>query len=851
MTKNATFYRMVTVWFFFMLFIPIAFWNIQYSHAQEKAPTPEAPSLLSQAVDEAIRFENENTADFTVRLNRWDASEKAIETEIDAYKVQISAHGNLLLLPSVHLSTLENAQKQNNVALLEVEKRSAELGRYLQTITIWKQQTNDQLLLSNQQLSDLKANQLKDNEKNVLEKKLRGLIKTLSAKSDRLEKIQTTLSETHNQLVSLQTSLLSVSAKFKTQVENKKKENFFARKPSPFKRLSLLQLKSEFDLLRKNIVTFFLPYVGADASAPGSRIDLIALANFFIIYAVLLFFLFRLCSFLKHLQNSASFDAKPYRKALLFLLRKSLIIAGTIFWLYLYELLLRGDQPVPSLELLLNVLIIVLFTRWHLCFLKHISRQHILLRNHVTTSLKMLANFARYFAIAYIVLENVLSSESVVLLVFRIFLELSLLFWVFRFGKIHQKEVASQTPAIASPEIILIKPGVINAAYASIGIGIVLELFGFDTAVRYWYFALGESTVVLLWGGLGFLTLREWGREFNTPQKARVYETGADTFPLKWLLKQICWVMWLMSVIVSSVFIWGGKKTVLVHLVQVLTHPVSIGNMQFSVLHFGYACLILLCTHVLVRFWRFILQDKILSDSPLEAGLKESVATITVYAFWIFGILVSLQAFGIGTTSLAVAFGALGIGLGFGLQNIFNNFISGIILLFERPIQVGDDVEINGVWATVKKINVRSTVVQTYDNASLIIPNADFISAQVINWSFKDKRLRRNIDVGVAYGSDIELVRQTLLEIAAASPKVLQYPKPDVVFKDFGDSALIFRLRVWTTTDIIFMTETAIRFEIDRLFKERNIVIAFPQRDVHVYPADIPSIQSMGTGKSE
>jgi len=177
----------------------------------------------------------------------------------------------------------------------------------------------------------------------------------------------------------------------------------------------------------------------------------------------------------------------------------------------------------------------------------------------------------------------------------------------------------------------------------------------------------------------------------------------------------------------------------------------------------------------------------------------------------------------------------LGIGLGFGLQNIFNNFISGIILLFERPIQVGDDVEINGTWALVKKINVRATVVQTYDNASLIIPNSEFISSQVTNWSFKDKRLRRHVDVGVAYGSDVELVRSTLLEIAASTPKVLKNPKPDVLFRDFGDSSLVFRLRIWTDIDNMLIVETAIRFEIDRLFKERGIVIAFPQRDVHLF----------------
>lgn len=222
----------------------------------------------------------------------------------------------------------------------------------------------------------------------------------------------------------------------------------------------------------------------------------------------------------------------------------------------------------------------------------------------------------------------------------------------------------------------------------------------------------------------------------------------------------------------------------------------------------------------------------------MVVGLQDSITSITVYAIWSFGILIALHVFGLNTASLAVAFGALGIGLGFGLQNIFNNFISGIILLFERPIQVGDDVEINGVWANVKKINVRATVVQTYDNASLIIPNSEFISSQVTNWSFKDKRLRVSVTVGVAYGSDVTLVRETLLEIARSTKKVLKLPKPDVVFMDFGDSALIFKLRVWTDIDNMVIVGTDIRFEIDRLFRERGIEISFPQRDIHIRSID-------------
>jgi potassium-dependent mechanosensitive channel len=338
-----------------------------------------------------------------------------------------------------------------------------------------------------------------------------------------------------------------------------------------------------------------------------------------------------------------------------------------------------------------------------------------------------------------------------------------------------------------------------------------------------------------LWAVFFFKLFMEWRWYLKTTILDSSEEADRTGQSIRWLILQLLWLVWFFSVVLSVLLAWGGKQTVIVGFIHLLNYPVTIGNIHFSIMNFIYAFLILVVTQSLTRFWKFILKKKILAGSGLETGLQDSITMITIYTFWVFGILLSLHAFGLGTTSMALAFGALGIGLGFGLQNIFNNFISGIILLFERPIQVGDDVEINGVWATVKKINVRATVVQTYDNASLIIPNSEFISSQVTNWSFKDKRIRRNIDVGVAYGSNIELVREILLEIADNTPRVFKSPKPDVVFRDFGDSALVFRLRVWTDIDNIFKVETAIRFAIDRRFNESGIVIAFPQRDVHVY----------------
>ena len=364
--------------------------------------------------------------------------------------------------------------------------------------------------------------------------------------------------------------------------------------------------------------------------------------------------------------------------------------------------------------------------------------------------------------------------------------------------------------------------------------GPVLELAGYGALSLYWFTSWGATTAALFWGLLFFLILREGGQRFYKGLHIPSAAPYRSAEPIRWAVFQLCWLLWGILLVITVVLAWSGTKTVFSGLAKVLRFPVSVGDSIFTLMGLISAALILFFTHLLIRLWRHVLSTRILARSGLESGLQHSMTSITVYLLWGAGVLVALHAFGLSSTSLTVAFGALGIGLGFGLQNIFNNFISGIILLFERPIQVGDSVEINGIWAEVKKIRFRSTVVQTFDNASLIIPNSEFISSQVTNWSFRDLTLRIKVSVGVAYGSDIERVRSSLLEIADRTEKVLANPRPDVLFSDFGDSSLVFVLRVWTDVDNMLKVGTAIRFEIDRVFREQNIEIAFPQRDIHI-----------------
>jgi small-conductance mechanosensitive channel len=184
----------------------------------------------------------------------------------------------------------------------------------------------------------------------------------------------------------------------------------------------------------------------------------------------------------------------------------------------------------------------------------------------------------------------------------------------------------------------------------------------------------------------------------------------------------------------------------------------------------------------------------------------------------------------------------LGIGVGFGLQNIVNNFISGLIILLERPIKIGDRIEVGSIEGDVVKIGGRSTTVLTNDNISVIVPNSKFILENVVNWSHNERTVRFRIPVSVAYGSDIKLVEKSLLEVAKDNPDILDNPEPAVRFLEFGDSGLLFELRAWTMTLIHKKGKliSALNFAIYEKFKEHNIEIPFPQRDIHIRSGNIP-----------
>lgn len=264
--------------------------------------------------------------------------------------------------------------------------------------------------------------------------------------------------------------------------------------------------------------------------------------------------------------------------------------------------------------------------------------------------------------------------------------------------------------------------------------------------------------------------------------------------------------------------------------------PIVPGKTKFKIGELFVVVAAIAVIALLARGVRHLLLNYILNKTPMDLSVRHVVATSAQYLIVTVGFLVLLQsAAKVDLTMLGVVAAAVGVGVGFGLQNIANNLISGIFILFERPIKVGDRIEVGEVHGHVVHIAARATTVRTNDNIDIIIPNSSFTSFNVINWSHGDQRVRFRIPVSVAYGSDARLIERLLLEVAEENENVLKEPSPRVVFWAFGDSALEFQLRVWTTRMLhrrgVFFGQ--LNLAIYEKFQEHGIQIPFPQRDVH------------------
>ena len=294
----------------------------------------------------------------------------------------------------------------------------------------------------------------------------------------------------------------------------------------------------------------------------------------------------------------------------------------------------------------------------------------------------------------------------------------------------------------------------------------------------------------------------------------------------------------VLFALVELIHIWGSFPTPAAAFRTVWGAGVSIGGTELRLGGILLAILALYLVFLASTLLRSSLEGEVLAKRDLDAGVRTAISTLLHYLLVTVGFFLALSVLGVDLTSFALVVGALGVGVGLGLQDLVKNFFSGLVLLFERPVRVGDTVILDGEWATVKKIGLRATTVTTFDRSEIIVPNGDLTSKRVTNWTLSDQVSRLIVPAGVAYGSDVERVFQVLHEVAAEHPEVLEEPAPTVLFMGFGDSSLNFELRVWVgSIEVRLTTLSDLHAAIDRSFRDEGITIPFPQRDLHLKSA--------------
>jgi small-conductance mechanosensitive channel len=292
----------------------------------------------------------------------------------------------------------------------------------------------------------------------------------------------------------------------------------------------------------------------------------------------------------------------------------------------------------------------------------------------------------------------------------------------------------------------------------------------------------------------------------------------------------------IQSVIAPAVIFFESWRDLAVRIWHYLNDKYYIGNIPFSITAIVEGALILAVALLVSRTLSTLLQRRIAKRAYLDPGLRYTMGRLTQYLIIAIGALLALKiAFDLNLTSIAVLFTALSVGIGFGLQYIAADIASGFILLFERPVRVGDRITIGEDEGDVQSINLRTTVVATNDRISIIVPNSKLVSQRLINWSYGDPRARIAIPVSVAYGSEIELATKTLLAAAQEVDNVLRDPAPKVQFLKFGDWSLDFRLLVWTNRPRLHtQIRSDINYRIERLFRHAGIEIPFPQTELRL-----------------
>jgi small-conductance mechanosensitive channel len=333
----------------------------------------------------------------------------------------------------------------------------------------------------------------------------------------------------------------------------------------------------------------------------------------------------------------------------------------------------------------------------------------------------------------------------------------------------------------------------------------------------------------------------------DTSWARSLLETRTDALE-RWgcrLVQIAVFLLWLKAMMRLLTVYEGVMDT----LSEVIHHPIGFGGVYFTLGGALAVVFILLFGYALANGFTFLLKKVLLPKMSLNRGVPYAVSTMTYYVLLLLVAGAALSAAGVELNKFTVLTGALGVGLGFGLQNIVNNFVSGLILLFERPIHVGDTVEVGGLVGMVRRIGARSSTILTFQGAEVIVPNSNLIANQVINWTLSSQWRRVDVPVGVAYGTDPARVIKLLVGVAESHPGVLLVRPPMAFFLGFGESTLRFELRFWSSEqDTWFQLQSDVTVAVAKALEEAGIEIPFPQRDLRIRSIDASAAEKVVSG---
>jgi small-conductance mechanosensitive channel len=427
-------------------------------------------------------------------------------------------------------------------------------------------------------------------------------------------------------------------------------------------------------------------------------------------------------------------------------------------------------------------------------------------------------------------LEFTPTLERIVLL-FELLAAIGILLWLIRKSRLAQippELLRSRVLRITKPAVHAALVLLTVAAFAGVvGLNNLSELVGLGT-LRCAYLALFIYVALKVVQSLGAYLLVLW------PLNSLSLVTRNRAL----LRRRID-----AGLVVAAVFAWvhsafwaiGIESIVTTVVARLLTAQLAVGQVAVS---FGNVLALFLTiwfSFVLARFVNWVLEEDVYPRVSLARGVPYAISSLIRYTIIVFGFMLALAAAGVELTNLTVIAGGLGVGIGFGLQNVVNNFVSGLILLFERPVQVGDAVQLPDLSGEIRRIGIRASMVRTWEGAEVIIPNGLLTSDKLTNWTLSSRERRVEVHVGVEYGTDAQRVIDLLVEVGRSHPDVISYPEPAALFLSFGDSALEFMLRVWIHDfDRGYPVRSELSVAIQRALADAGITVPFPQRDLHL-----------------